>query len=72
MLRRNWRSTWARHVERMGDEKLAKRADAQKVEGMTEIAPGNCINSDLERVGHECRKRATDRRNWRLLTENVV
>ena len=23
---------WAGHVERMGDEKLAKRADAQKVE----------------------------------------
>ena len=28
------RLTWADHVERMGDEKLAKRADAQKVEGM--------------------------------------
>ena len=27
------RSTLAGHVERMGDEKLAKRADAQKVEG---------------------------------------
>ena len=25
--------TWAGHAERMGDEKLAKRADAQKVEG---------------------------------------
>jgi len=24
---------WANHVERMGDEKMAKRADAQKVEG---------------------------------------
>ena len=24
---------WAGHMERMGDEKLAKRADAQKVEG---------------------------------------
>ena len=27
------RSTWAGHVKRMGDEKLKKRADAQKVEG---------------------------------------
>ena len=27
------RSTWAGHVERIGDEKLAKRADAQTVEG---------------------------------------
>ena len=27
------RSTRADHVERMGDEKLAKRADVQKVDG---------------------------------------
>ena len=27
------RSTWAGHVEKMTDKKLAKRADAQKVEG---------------------------------------
>ena len=27
------RLKWANHVERMGDEKLAKRSDAQKVEG---------------------------------------
>ena len=27
------RNTWAAHVERMGDGKLAKRTDAQKVEG---------------------------------------
>ena len=27
------RLKWAGYVERMGDEKLAKRSDAQKVEG---------------------------------------
>ena len=27
------RNTWTGHVEKMGDEKLATRADAQKVEG---------------------------------------
>ena len=27
------RHTWVGHVETLGDEKLAKRADAQKVEG---------------------------------------
>ena len=27
------RLKWARHVERMGDEKLAKRADVQEMEG---------------------------------------
>ena len=27
------RGTWAAQMERMGDEKMAKRTDAQKVEG---------------------------------------
>ena len=27
------RSTWTGHVEKMGDEKLAKRPDARKVDG---------------------------------------
>ncbi len=27
------KSTWVGHVQKMGDENLAKRADAQKVEG---------------------------------------
>ena len=35
----------------------------------TDIAKGGSIDSDLERVGEECKK---DRRSWRLLTENVV
>ena len=30
---------------------------------------GDCIGSDLERVGEECKNH---RRNWRLLTENAV
>ena len=30
---RKVRSTWAGHVEQMADDKLAKRADAQKVAG---------------------------------------
>ena len=37
---------------------------------MTEIAMGDCIKSDLEKVGEDWNK--NDRRNWRLLTENVV
>ena len=43
--------------EKMGDEKLAKRADAQKVEGDGGKEERNCdgvwIKSDLERVGEE-------------------
>ena len=27
------RSTWVGHMDKMGDEKLAKRAGAQKIEG---------------------------------------
>ena len=37
-----------------------------------EMTMGDCISSDLERVGEELRKGAIDRRNWKLLTENVV
>ena len=33
---------------------------------------GNCIKRDIERVGEERRKRATDRKNWRLLIETVM
>ena len=45
--------------EKMGDEKLTKRADTHKVEGMkkTEIAMGNCIKSGLERLGEEWGKK---------------
>ena len=35
----------------------------------TKNVTGDCINSDMERLEEEWRKRATDRRNWRLLTE---
>ena len=37
----------------------------------SEIAMGDCVKSDLERVGEEW-KIYIDRRNWRLLKENVV
>ena len=53
-------STQAGHVEKMADEKLAKRADAWKVEGFRGEEDGNgdgdCIESDLERVGEEWKK----------------
>ena len=51
---------------------MAKRAGAQKVEGEmegieTEIAMGDCVVGDLERLGEEWKN--IDRRNLRLLTE---
>ena len=42
------RSAWTGHVEKMGYDKLAKRADAQKVEvRKTRNCDGDCIRSDL-------------------------
>jgi len=55
------RSMWAGHVGKMGDEKLAKRVDALKVErkwrrGRPNLrSMGGCIKNDLERVGERGR-----------------
>ena len=59
--------TWAGDMERMGDEKRAKRADAQNMEGKMrrgrpKLRWGIAL-SDLERVGEKLRKKATDIRN---------
>ena len=44
---------WACHGERIGDEKLAKRADAQKAEGTrrktTEIATVGCLKDTYKK-----------------------
>ena len=49
---------WAGHIERMGDEKLAKRSDTQKMEGKgrrgrPRMRWEDCVKRDLERVGRE-------------------
>ena len=71
------RLIWARHVDRIGDDKFAKRGDAQKVEGKRRrgrprMRWEDWVKRDLERVGGEWRTTAKDRRSWRLVTENVV
>ena len=40
------RSTWVCHVEKVADDKLAKRADARKWRGLTtrKTVIGDCIN----------------------------
>ena len=60
--------------EKMGDEKLAKRADAQKVEGNEGEEDRNCDGVYIKwpRKSGRRMKKMTDRRNWRLLTGNVV
>ena len=52
---------------------MAKRAESggDMEARKTEIAMGDCIESDLERVGEEW-KTMIDRKNWRLPTHNVI
>ena len=70
------RSTWAVHVEQIGDKKSPEMSicpeNRGEMEAMkTEIAMWDCINSNLERVGAEW-KIMIDRRNRKPLTENIV
>ena len=62
----------ARHGERMGDGKLTKRADAEKVEGKRRrgrprMRWEDSTKRDLEKVGGGRRTTAGDR-SWRLLS----
>ena len=67
------RLKWAGHVERMGDETLAKRADVQKVGGKEMRKTENVMGGRKAlRVGGEWRTTARDRRSWRLLMEKAV
>ena len=61
--------TWPGHAERMVDEKMAKRADAQNMEGKED--DGGLLKRYIEREEEEWRKSTTDRKSWRLLIENV-
>ena len=55
----------------MGDQKLAKRVEGKRIRGRPKLRWGIAL-SDLERMGEELGKRANDRRNVRLLIQNVV
>ena len=67
--------TWAGHAKRVGDDKLGMRADAQKVEEKRgERGPKMRWGTAYERprkIRRKWRKGATDRKNSRLLKENV-
>ena len=61
----------------MGDEKLANRTDAQKVEWKrrrrrTRMRWEDCIRKHQERAWGDWRPTAADRRIWRQLIENVA
>ena len=64
-----------RTCERMGDEKLAKIADAQKLEGKRgeeDRGRADGVKRDLGRVGREWRTTAKYRRSWRLVIEKAL
>ena len=66
-----------RRCERMRDEKLAKRADAQNVDGKVgkrdrKMRWENCVKRNLETVGGNWRITAKDTRSWRLSIENAA
>ena len=59
----------------MGDGKLAKKAEAQKMErksrrGRLLLQWEDCVKRDMDRVEEE--RRTTDRRNWIFLINKVV
>jgi len=70
------RLKWSVHVERMGDDKLAKRTDSQKVKGNRRRGRPrrrweDCVKRGVESVGGEWRTTGKDRRSWIVLIENV-
>ena len=60
----NWR--W-----KTGKDSRCSESGGETEARKTDIAMGDCIKRDLERVGGEW-KHMIVRRNWRLLAENVV
>ena len=75
-MKENVKKKLVGHVERKGDEQLAKRSDAEEVEGKRRrgrprMRWEDCVKGDLERVGGEWRTTGKDR-SWRLLIEDIV
>ena len=70
------RSTWADHVERWQMKNWQRDQMSRKWMGIgseeDQNCDGDCIESDIERVGEECKTLPIERRYWRMLTENVV
>ena len=77
-------STWAGHVDKNGRYNICKDNRCPESGGEMEakktgIAMVNCIKSDIENIlVNRCNvawrrmEKIIDRRNWRLLSENIV
>ena len=70
---------WAGHVQRMGEERLLKRAwkaeeGGERRRGRPKLWWKDCVKRDLERAGtngQEWKTIAKDRWRWRELTKEV-
>ena len=62
---------WAGHVERMGDDKLTKRAETGGIKE-ARLLRENCVKRDPERKPDAWRITDTGRGNGRLLIPNTV
>ena len=73
------RMRWAGHVQRMGEDRLLKRAwkaeeGGRRRRGRPKLRWKDCVNRDLERAGtngQEWKTTAEDRGKWRTLTIEV-
>lgn len=64
------RLKWAVHIERMGGEQLAKKADTRKVDGerrqgSLRLRWEDCFKRDFEGLGEGWRRKAKERGEWR-------
>ena len=73
------RMKWSGHVQRMGEDRLSKRAwkaeeGGRRRRGRPKLRWKDCVKRDLERAGTNSQKLKTtaeDRRKWRTLTTKV-
>ena len=73
------RMRWAGHVQRMGEDRLSKRAwkaeeGGRRRRGRPKLRWKDCVKRDLERAGtndQEWKTIAEDRGRWRALTRKV-
>ena len=73
------RMRWVGHLQRMGEDRLSKRActtekGGKRKRGRLQLRWKDCVKRDLERAGTNGQKWKTtagDRGKWRTLTKKV-
>ena len=73
------RLRWAGHVERMGDDRLPKRAAELREEGRMRLGRPrlrweDCVKIDVRKAGEadDWKKKTRDRRRWKILSDEEV